>query len=202
MSADFAIARDFMADFVQENYRETQVQFSYDPLIYHSIQVNTSVGPKLLILKGKDYSYRKWLRHYIASDKKFILRIKDEQNDEFISSKAFSLDIGSIHPVDGKKWSALEDVGSQTDAITGNNHILIVDSSQTRSQLIKMVVEKMGYQATVFKSGDQAIEPFKLQPVRFRMIIVNHESISSLPGNFVEQVLKIDHAIPVIIGTG
>lgn len=197
-----AQAIDFMGDFVQENYQETQARFSYNPLIYHSLQINTSAGPKILILEGKDYSYRKWLRHYIAQNKKFIIRIEDKRNDEFISSKAFSLDVRSIHPVDGNKWSTTEIMGSQRDIIMGNNHILIVDSYKQRRELIKTIVEKMGYQATMFKTGDQAFVPFKLQPAKFKMIIVHHESINISTGNFVDQVLKIDHTIPVVIDTG
>ncbi|MFH2060455.1 MAG: response regulator [Pseudomonadota bacterium] len=210
--SSWAHAQDFMGDFVQENYKETQARFSYDPLIYHSLQINTSAGPKMLILEGKDYSYRKWLRHYIAQNKKFIIRIEDKRNDEFISSKVFSLDVTSIHPVDGNKWSTFEMMGSQREIIMGDNHILIVDSHKERSLLIKTIVEKMGYQATLFKTGELAFVPFKLQPAKFKMIIVHHESISMLPGNmssgnissenFIDQVLKIDHTIPVVIDTG
>ncbi len=195
-------SRDYIGEFVLENYNETQAQFSYDPLIYQSIQVNTSAGPKVLILEGDDYNYRKWLRQYIASNKQLIIRIDDDRNDEFISSKAFKMDIRSIHPVNSKKWSDEQIKGAQRDVVSGTNHILIVDVHPKRGLLIKAVVEKMGFQARVFKRWEQAINTFRLQPEKFKMIIAHHESIGTQNNNFIDQVLKIDPEIPVMIDTG
>ena len=99
-------ARDFMVEFVEENYKETTKAYSNDPLIYHSIQVDSQAGPKLLILTGENIEYRKWLRHYIAANKKFITRVPDNENDRFVSSKAYEIDVINIHPVNGKKWTS------------------------------------------------------------------------------------------------
>ncbi len=93
------MAGDFVVEYVKENYRETRLPASYDPVIYHSIQVTSDAGPKLLILKGDDYHYRKWLRQYIAQGKQFIAQIPDDKDDLFISSRAFELDITDLHPV-------------------------------------------------------------------------------------------------------
>ena len=65
-------ARDFIVEFVEENYKETQAQFSYTPLIYHSIQVNSITGPKILILTGDNYLYRKCLFGLPESWKRFF----------------------------------------------------------------------------------------------------------------------------------
>ncbi|MCP3875534.1 MAG: hypothetical protein GY699_20565 [Desulfobacteraceae bacterium] len=92
-------ARDHIVEFVEENYKETQSSFSYFPLIYHSIQVRSKAGPKLLILKGDDYHHRKWLRQYIAQGKQFIAQVPDNENDLFIKSSAFEIDITRIHPL-------------------------------------------------------------------------------------------------------
>lgn len=92
-------ARDYIVEFVEENYQETRSSFSYSPLIYHSIQVRSNVGPKLLILKGNDFNYRKWLRHYIAEGKAFIAKIPFDQNDLFIKSSAFEIDVTNVHPL-------------------------------------------------------------------------------------------------------
>jgi len=84
-------------EFVQENYRENQD--SYPPLIYHSIQVHTLAGPKLLVLTGGNSHYRKWLRQYIAEGKAFVAKIPEDQNNFFISSSIFEIDVTHLHPL-------------------------------------------------------------------------------------------------------
>ncbi|MCF6247538.1 MAG: hypothetical protein L3J69_09280 [Desulfobacula sp.] len=91
-------AGDFIVEFVEENYRETSSPVSYTPDIYHSIQVRSDAGPKILVLKGHDYHYRRWLRQYIAQGKQFIVQIPDDQDDLFISSSAFEMDVVNLHP--------------------------------------------------------------------------------------------------------
>ena len=92
-------AGDFIVEYVKENYRETRMPASYSPVIYHSVQVSTKAGPKLLVLKGDAYHYRTWLRHYIAQGKQFIARVPDDRDDLFISSQVFEIDVTDLHPV-------------------------------------------------------------------------------------------------------
>ena len=101
-------ARDFIVEFVDENYQETQNTFSYSPIIYHSIQVRTQVGPKLLILNGDDYNYRKWLREFIAENKSFIVKVQENENELFISSSAFEIDVTNVHPLNLSKYKQAE----------------------------------------------------------------------------------------------
>ena len=196
------LARDFIVEFIEENYKETQAQFSYTPLIYHSIQVNSSAGPKILILTGNDYNYRKWLRYYIAQDKKFITKVPDERLDEFISAKAYTIDVTSLHPFNGDKWEKSDLTTPDQKKIEGDNHILIVDPNEKRTHLIQTIVTKMGYQTTIFKTGEKALDSFKLQPEKFKMVIIHH-TIAGMPSDeFVEQVLKLSQTIPVMVDTG
>ena len=195
-------ARDFIVEFVEENYKETQVPFSYYPLIYHSIQVNSGVGPKLLILTGTDYTYRKWLRHYIAQNKKFITKIPDADSDEFISAKAYEIDVTSLHPFNGEKWKTDNPKVVEQNTLQGNKYILIVDLNEKRTHLIETIVKKMGYGTTSFTNGKQALDFFKLQPEKFKMVIAQH-SVQGMPSDqFVQQVLTINPMIPIVIDTG
>ncbi len=196
------LARDFQVDFIEENYRETPVDFSHQPVIYHSIQVNSNVGPKLLILKGDDLNYRKWLRHYIAQNKKFITKISDEQTDEFISAKAFEIDLKAIHPFNGDKWINQDDSLSGRGSLEGDNHILIVDPSEKRTQLIQSVVEKMQYRADIFKDGTAALEIFKLHPRKFKMVMIYFDGIGMPSDRFIQEVVKLNQTIPVVLDTG
>jgi CheY-like chemotaxis protein len=191
-------ARDFMVEFLEENYKETTKAYSNDPVLYHSIQVNSKAGPKLLILTGDNLEYRKWLRYYIGGKKGLIVRVPDNENDKFISSKAYEIDVTSLHPVTESKWIQNSSAGT----IEGNKHILVIDSNGKRSQMISTIILNMGYSARVYQDATQAIDSFKIQPEKFKMIIVN----SKIPGmetqTFVDNILKIDHKIPILIQTG
>lgn len=195
-------ARDFVVEFVQEHYKETRAQFSYQPLIYHSIQVNTDAGPKVIILKGDDLNYRKWLRHYIAQDKRFILKIEDDLKDNFIASKAFEIDIHSVHPIDPKQWSDLTQKDETGSTLSGSGYVLVVDHNEKRAGLLRTVFESMGFQIAYFKTNKKAIASFKLQPEKFEIAIINHAVISNQKEDIVSRLVKIDHTIPVMIDTG
>lgn len=194
--------RDFIIDFMDENYKETQADFSYTPVIYHSIQVNSIAGPKLLILTGDDYIYRKWLRQYIAQDKKFIAVIPDDRIDDFISAKAYSIDVTDLHPFNGEKWAADVFKSVTQNSTKGDHQILIVDPNEKRTHLLQLVAKKMGYHATIFNTGKNALDAFKLQPDKFKMVIVQHSIAGKSSDELVAQILKLNHTIPIIIDTG
>lgn len=97
-------ARDFIVQFVDENYKETQSSFSYLPVIYHSIQVTSQAGPKLLVLKGEDYHHRNWVRQFIAKGKAFVIKVSDDRVDLFITSSAFEIDVTDVHPMNLVKY--------------------------------------------------------------------------------------------------
>lgn len=205
-----AQARDFIVEFVEENYRETRSEYSNMPEIYHSIQVKSDAGPKLLILTGNDPAYRKWLRHYIAEDKTFIARVPDQENDAFIGSKAYEIDVRQVHPFNGEKWApgrALLDDGkgepvSGSQMLHGDRHILIIDKSSKRSRLITSVVNRMGYTAMVSHNGPQALRTFKIQPEKFKMIITHHDTPGMAADELIGGLLKVDHQIPILLETG
>jgi CheY-like chemotaxis protein len=209
--ASVSQARDFIVEFEEENYKETEVAYSHTPMIYHSIQVTSDAGPKLLILSGEDLEYRRWLRQYIAQDKSFMVKVPDTENDLFISSKAFEIDVTLVHPFSGEKWAPGE-MGKSRKKTTksttgvrmlhGDRHILILDTNTKRSRLITSVVNRMGYTAMVSHDGEQALGTFKNQPEKFKLIIANHQMPGMPVEDFVNRLLKVDHQIPVIVETG
>jgi CheY-like chemotaxis protein len=202
LAAQNADSRDFMVEFVQENYKEVRTRFSYLPLIYHSVQVNSSAGPKIVVLKGDDYNHRRWIREYIAQNKQFILRIDDASNDAFISSNVYELDISKVHPFNINKWTNPEEAKAQGRTLTGSNYILLVDSNGQRARLVRTIAEKLGFQVMVSSTEEQAIKPFRLQPEKFAMIIAHHQTIGDTANNMVDQVLKVDQNIPILLDTG
>lgn len=198
------LARDYIMEFLEENYNETVREYSKTPLIYHSIAVQTTAGPKLLILTGEDQGqYRQWLRKYIADSRRFIARVDDKDNDLFISSKAYEIEVTRLHPFDAGKWPHGGDIdGKDETVLHGDRYILVVDANETRTRLISSVIEKMGYLPLVALDGDKALSAFQNQPEKFKLIIANHKAPGMKSGDFIRRLVKIDHLIPVLVETG
>ncbi len=195
-------ARDFIVEFVEENYKEARLDYSNEPLIYHSIQVISQAGPKLLILTGYNIEYRRWLRHYIADNKKFIARVPDNENDMFISAKAYDLDVTNLHPFNGNKWEYEIPISNNVEPLEGDRHILVIDADKKRSGLISLVIKRMGYLPMVLPDSAQALETLRVYPEKFKMIIANHEVAGMKTEIIVNHILKINHKIPVLVETG
>ncbi len=106
-------ARDFIVQFEDENYKETRASFSYLPVIYHSIQISSNAGSKLLVLTGDDYHYRRWLRQYIAQDMAFIVKVPEDQTDQFVKNSVFNIDVTKLHPIDMELYKKGEQKNSQ-----------------------------------------------------------------------------------------
>jgi CheY-like chemotaxis protein len=198
-------ARDFMIEFIAENYKETQIPYTNTPQIYHSIQVNTHAGPKLLILTGDDLTSRRWLRQYIADNKRFIARVADTENDLFVASRVYEIDVTRLHPVskdNRDNFFTKDAAAAEAGHIIGTRHILVIDTNETRSHLIAQVITAMGYTPVISTNGRQALEMFRIQPEKFQMVIANHKAPGIETEVFVEQVLNIDHQIPILVETG
>lgn len=195
-------ARDFMVDLVEENYKETRVPFSNDPMIYHSIQVISQAGPKLLILKGENPHYRRWIRQYMAADKQFIVQVPEGETDRFLKTKAFEMDIRMIHPFNKTKWPEQRVPERPPAFAMGDQNILIVDADEKRTGLVSSIVQRMGYQAVVAASGPLAVKIFGLEPDKYRMIITTHDLAGFDAQAVVDQFLTINPDIPVLIETG
>lgn len=195
-------ARDFMVSFVEENYKETSADFSYKPLIYHSIQVKTPAGPKILVLEGDDVYYRTWLRQYISEDRRFILKVDPGQTDRFISEKVFKTSVNNLHPVVDPDWKKQMPVPKGGQALTTEDSFLIADTNETRIALLTTVSKKMGFTAIAHQTGDSVIEALKLQPEKFKMIIVTSDLPDTTAQALVEKLVRIKHDIPVLIETG
>ena len=188
-------ARDFTIQVVHENYREEGER------IYHSIQVNSIAGNKLLVLKGNNRHYRKWLREYLASENTFVAVVPDEDSFRFISSKVYEMEITSVHPVKQDRWKE-STPGTGTDAVMDENQILIVDGNLKRRRLVRQVVEQLGYASRVFSSGVEAYEFYRLQPQLIHMVITSHEIEGMKVDRLVKKCIGLSPGLPVMVGTG
>lgn len=194
-----SIARDYVVNFVSENYREETDDFKHHLQIYHSIQVTSIAGQKILILKGDNYQYRTWLREYIAKNKKMIIKIPDDDNNNFISSKAYLMDVTSVYPVNDGRWDNNDSL-SNLKVIEGEKHILIVDSNMKRQKLLKQIIKNIGYAGTFLSDSKEALGMFQVQPGNFHMVIINYDTKNFNKSKFVEKLSSISPQTPIIVG--
>lgn len=190
-----SIARDFTVRVENENYKQKGEQ------IYHSVQVDSIAGNKLLVLKGGNGQYRKWLREYMASNHTFVAVVPDEDSLRFISSKVYDIDINSIHPVKQEQWEKFTP-GRGTDTGMDKNQIMIVDGNLERRRLVRQVVEELGYAPRVFSSGKEAYDFFRLQPELFYMVITSHQIKGMKVDHLVKKCISLSPNLPVMVGAG
>ena len=194
-------ARDYMVDFVSENYREQAADDGNSRRIFHTIQVNTDLGSRLLILNGDDDQYRNWLRSCLSHSPRLILRVPEADDEVFKMSNAFPIDVTRIYPIDEKQWQTPGVDAVPGPAFTGKRHILIVDANEKRRGLIDLIVRDLGYPVTLSANGTDALLTFRRQPDKFCMVIAD----ITLPGingtQLVKNLIHLSPELPVILGT-
>jgi len=99
-----ACPMDFMVELFEEHYKEKLVTGAGEIKVYHTWQVTTEYGDKLLVLIGDDYDYRLWLRQYADRHKCFIVKVPDQGYDQFIYSRTVPVDVQQVHAVRDKTW--------------------------------------------------------------------------------------------------
>ncbi|WP_080807370.1 response regulator [Desulfamplus magnetovallimortis] len=171
-------ASDYLVDLVSENYRELKTGDADGPKIYHTIQVDTSIGTKVLMLTGKDHEYRKWLRQYLSRYSRLIVTVPDETEPDFQTSKLVAINVNSIHPVSGSSWKEDPTIIPlpPPEEFTGEKHILIVDDDPEKRVLIEMVVKDLGFPVTLASNAYDGLAIFKNQPDKFRLVIADAAS--------------------------
>ncbi|MCP4117329.1 MAG: response regulator [Desulfobacteraceae bacterium] len=195
-------ARDYMVGFVSEYYREQAADTGFMKRVYHTLQVNSDLGSRLLILKGNDFEYRTWLREYLSSNKRLIAKVPDTDDDYFRIARAYEIDVTRIHPIDEQRWEPDEIGASPGPLFKGERHVLIVDSNEKRRGLIDLIVTDLGYPVTVSGSGTDALLMFRMQPDKFRMVIAD-STLDGINGvQLVKNLIKTEPQLPVILGTG
>jgi len=97
-------AQDYLVELVEEHYKEQMIVGGGELKLYHSWQVKTQYGDKLLVIVGDDNKYRDWLRHYTMNHKIFLIKIPEGGTDRFKYDMAVLVNVQQIHSVWEKNW--------------------------------------------------------------------------------------------------
>jgi len=97
----------------------------------------------------------------------------------------------------------LENDASLSDvAITGEEHILIVDDEKYIVVMMKEMLERLGYKVTPFTNSLEALKEFRKDPARFDVVITDQTMPYKTGSELAEELMRIRHDIPVILCTG
>ena len=99
------ISSDFKVEIFEEHYNEKLIPSGGELKLYHTLQVKTIYGNKLLILVGKDYEYRQWLRNSFKKHYLYIIKIPDQADNKFEKDLAIPVNVQQIHPIWEKHWN-------------------------------------------------------------------------------------------------
>ncbi len=102
----------------------------------------------------------------------------------------------------------LEDVKDKKDAAitrkypTGCERILLVDDEEPIAYMVKIMLERLGYQVTVRTSSQDALDAFKANPLKFDIVISDRGMPNMTGEQLARELISIRPGIPIILCTG
>ena len=84
----------------------------------------------------------------------------------------------------------------------GNECILVVDDEVSLVDMIKEMLEELGYQVTSMISSVDALEAFELQPDKFDVVITDHTMPNMTGAEMAQKMLSRRPNTPIIMCTG
>ncbi len=85
---------------------------------------------------------------------------------------------------------------------TGTEKVLVVDDEERSVSIMKVILERLGYNVTDMTSSLKALELFKEDPSRYDLLLTDLIMPQLTGDKLVSEVLKIRPDIPVIITSG
>ncbi len=85
---------------------------------------------------------------------------------------------------------------------TGTEHILLVDDEKAIVHLEKQMLERLGYQTSVFTSSRDALTAFKTEPTLFDFVITDMNMPNMNGMKLATELIAIRPDIPIILCTG
>jgi PAS domain S-box-containing protein len=85
---------------------------------------------------------------------------------------------------------------------TGEERILLVDDEPSITLLVRQYLDRLGYQAEVFSSAQEALAKFKADPSSFDLVITDMTMPGMTGEALAKQILKIKPGTPIILCSG
>jgi CheY-like chemotaxis protein len=102
----------------------------------------------------------------------------------------------------GKRETSRECEETATPSMVGTERILVVDDEEAIVALVKMTLERQGYQVTPFTDSEEALRIFSADPQSFDLVITD-QTMPHLPGTeLAKALLAIRADLPIILCSG
>ncbi len=85
---------------------------------------------------------------------------------------------------------------------TGDEHILLIDDEINIINMVKKMLENLGYTVTALNSSPDALEMFSAQPDGFDLVITDMTMPAMTGALLAEKMIRIRPDIPIILCTG
>ena len=84
----------------------------------------------------------------------------------------------------------------------GEEHILVVDDEDDMVDIIRPLLERLGYKVTAITSSVEALDVFRNEPDRFDLIITDMTMPDMTGDKLSNEIMKIRPDTPIILCTG
>ncbi len=91
---------------------------------------------------------------------------------------------------------------AEPEPARGNERILVVDDEQQIVDMIRRMLDGMGYDVTVRYSSPDALEAFRVNPDRFDLVITDQTMPNLTGAEFCRELMKIRPDVRIILCTG
>ena len=84
----------------------------------------------------------------------------------------------------------------------GNERILLVDDEEPIARMVKLNLDRLGYQVSLCNSSTDALEAFRVSPNKYDLVITDMTMPHITGDNLTIELKKIRPDIPVVLCTG
>ena len=91
---------------------------------------------------------------------------------------------------------------THNDIPGGNEHILLVDDEKEIVDMIRTMLEKLGYKITTQTSSIEALEVFRNDPEKYDLVITDMTMPGMTGKDLAQKLMDIRPEIPIILCTG
>ena len=84
---------------------------------------------------------------------------------------------------------------------SGTERILLVDDEKATIDVVKVMLERLGYKVTIRTSSTDALEAFRNQPGNFDLVITDMTMPNMTGKDLAKEMMTIRSDIPIILST-